>query len=141
MTFRTRSAEETVALGARVAELVRAPAQILLIGDLGAGKTTLAKGIIEALGAARGEDVLSPTFSLVREYRGDPKVYHLDLYRLDTVPEVETLGLEDLWDERAVVLVEWGERFELDLPGQRVEVRLGFEGEGARRIEIRGDSV
>lgn len=141
MTFRTRSAEETVELGARVAGMLRAPAQVLLIGDLGAGKTTLAKGIIEALGAARAEEVLSPTFSLVHEYRGNPKVYHLDLYRLDTVPEVETLGLEDLWDESAVVLVEWGERFDLHLPGQQLEIHLGFDGEGARLIELRGESL
>ena len=141
MTFRTRSSQETVELGARVAELLTAPAQVLLIGDLGSGKTTLAKGIIEALGAAPAEDVLSPTFSLVHEYRGNPKVYHLDLYRLDTVPEVETLGLEDLWEERAVVLVEWGERFDLDLPGRRVEIHLSFDGRGARRVEVSADSV
>ncbi len=141
MTFRSKSAEETVAAGRKLAGTLRAPALVLLVGDLGAGKTTMAKGIIEALGVALAEDVRSPTFSLVHEYRGDPKVYHLDLYRLDTIPEVETLGLEDLWDERAIVVVEWGERFDLDLPGERVEVRLRFDGEGARLIDVRRGSV
>lgn len=136
MTFRTRSAAETVAAGAEIAARLEAPALVLLIGDLGAGKTTLAKGIVAALGAGRAEDVLSPTFSLVHEYGGDPKVYHLDLYRLDSVPELETLGLEDLWEQRAIVIVEWGEKFERSLPGERLEVHLEYEGEDSRLIRV-----
>ncbi len=133
MTFRTGSDEETAAVGAVIAERITPPAVVMLIGDLGAGKTTLAKGLVAALGAAPAEDVLSPTFSLVHEYEGDPKVYHLDLYRLETVPEVETLGLEDLWDQRAVVIIEWGEKFDLALPGDRLEVHLKH-GDGDSRI-------
>ena len=140
MIYRTQSAEETAAVGARVAAMLRPPASVMLIGDLGVGKTALAKGIVDALGAAPAEDVLSPTFSLVHEYDGDPKVYHLDLYRLDTVPELETLGLEDLWDERAIVLIEWGERFDIQLPGTRLEIHLDYDGEDARVIDIRGRS-
>lgn len=136
MTFRTHSAAETTALGARIAASLEPPALILLVGDLGAGKTTLAKGIIEALGAAPPQDVLSPTFSLVHEYEGDPKVYHLDLYRLHSLPELETLGLEDLWDQRAVVLVEWGEKFGRHLPGNRIEVRLEHAGGNARIVRV-----
>lgn len=136
MTFRTRSAAETVAAGAEIAARLEAPALVLLIGDLGAGKTTLAKGIVAALGAGRAEDVLSPTFSLVHEYGGDPKVYHLDLYRLDSVPELETLGLEDLWEQRAIVIVEWGEKFERSLPGERLEVHLEYDGEDSRLIRV-----
>lgn len=136
MTFRTRSAAETVAAGAEIAARLEAPALVLLIGDLGAGKTTLAKGIVAALGAGRAEDVLSPTFSLVHEYGGDPKVYHLDLYRLDSVPELETLGLEDLWEQRAIVIVEWGEKFDRSLPGERLEVHLEYEGEDSRLIRV-----
>ena len=137
MTFRTHWAAETTALGARIAASLEPPALVLLVGDLGVGKTTLAKGLIEALGAAPPQDVLSPTFSLVHEYEGDPKVYHLDLYRLSSLPELETLGLEDLWDQRAVVLVEWGEKFDQHLPGNRVEVRLEHAGGDARigRVE------
>ena len=134
--YPTRSAEETTNLGRRLAAQIRAPETILLIGDLGSGKTTLAKGIIEGLGAARTEDVLSPTFSLIHEYEGTPKVYHIDLYRLDRVPELETLGLEDLWDKPVVVLIEWGEKFRQQLPGRRTEIRLVDRGEDLREIRV-----
>ena len=136
MIRRTRSAEETAALGAEIAAQLQAPAVVMLIGDLGTGKTTLAKGIVEALGAAPADDVLSPTFSLVHEYGGDPKVYHLDLYRLDTVPELETLGLEDIWEQRAVVIIEWGERFDSHLPGERLEIRLQHDCDDSRIISL-----
>ena len=136
MTCRTNSGEETAALGATVAAQLQAPATVMLIGDLGVGKTTLAKGIVAALGAAPAEDVLSPTFSLVHEYEGDPKVYHLDLYRLDTVPELETLGLEDLWDQSAITIVEWGEKFDLRLPGRRLEIRMEHAGGDSRVIRF-----
>ncbi|MDE0621955.1 MAG: tRNA (adenosine(37)-N6)-threonylcarbamoyltransferase complex ATPase subunit type 1 TsaE [Bryobacterales bacterium] len=141
MTYRTRSASETAEVGARIAAMLRPPAVVMLIGDLGSGKTTLAKGIVQALGAAPPEEVLSPTFSLVHEYEGEPKVYHLDLYRLDTVPQLETLGLEDIWEQRAIVLVEWGERFESELPGARLEVRLDYDGDDCRVIEICTDDA
>lgn len=136
MTYRTRSAAETAEVGARIAAMLSPPAVVMLIGDLGSGKTTLAKGIVQALGAAPPEEVLSPTFSLVHEYEGEPKVYHLDLYRLDTVPQLETLGLEDIWEQRAIVLIEWGERFDSELPGVRLEVRLDYDGDHGRVIEI-----
>jgi len=134
--YRTRSAAQTAGVGAKVAAMLRAPAVVMLIGDLGSGKTTLAKGIVQALGVAPPEEVLSPTFSLVHEYEGEPKVYHLDLYRLDTVPELETLGLEDIWDQRAIVLIEWGERFTSELPGARIEVRMDYDGDEGRVIEV-----
>lgn len=141
MTYRTRSAAETAEVGARIAAMLRPPAVVMLIGDLGTGKTTLAKGIVQALGAAPPEEVLSPTFSLVHEYEGEPKVYHLDLYRLDTVPQLETLGLEDIWEQRAIVLIEWGERFDSELPGVRLEVRLDYDGDHGRVIEIGTDDA
>lgn len=121
--------------------MLRPPAVVMLIGDLGSGKTTLAKGIVQALGAAPPEEVLSPTFSLVHEYEGEPKVYHLDLYRLDTVPQLETLGLDDIWEQQAIVLIEWGERFDGELPGARLEVRLDYDGDRGRVIEICADSA
>lgn len=141
MTYRTRSAAETAEVGARIAAMLSPPAVVMLIGDLGSGKTTLAKGIVQALGAAPPEEVLSPTFSLVHEYEGEPKVYHLDLYRLDTVPQLETLGLEDIWEQHAIVLIEWGERFDSELPGVRVEVRLDYDGDHGRVIEIGTDDA
>jgi len=132
----TRSPEETMELGRRLAREIQAPQIVLLAGDLGAGKTTLAKGLISGLGACPPEDVLSPTFSLVHEYEGDPKVYHIDLYRLDRVPEFETLGLDDLWDEDAIVLIEWGEKFSGQLPKPRMEIRINDIGDDLREISI-----
>lgn len=137
MRFVTHSAEETIELGRRLARELKPPCLALLIGDLGAGKTTLAKGIISGLGAAPVEDVLSPTFSLVHEYAGEPKVYHIDLYRLDRLPELDTLGLDELWEENAVVLIEWGEKFADELPGCRIEFRLRYLDENRREIRVR----
>ena len=122
--------------GRRLARQIQAPQIVLLIGDLGAGKTTLAKGLISGLGTCQPEDVLSPTFSLVHEYEGDPKVYHIDFYRLDRVPEFETLGLDDLWDEHAIVLIEWGEKFSDQLPGPRMEIRISDGGDDNREISV-----
>jgi len=136
MTIQTRSPEETMAAGRELAGRLRAPALVMLIGDLGAGKTTLTKGIIEGLGVAPKEEVLSPTFSLIHEYEGDPKVYHIDLYRLDRVPELETLGLEDLWEQDAIVIIEWGEKFTQQLPGERIEINLRYNDDDSRSIEI-----
>lgn len=130
------SPEQTERIGREIASQLRPPAVVLLIGDLGAGKTTLSKGIVSGLGAASPEDVVSPTFSLVHEYEGDPKVYHLDLYRLDRLPQLETLGLDDLWDQDAVVLIEWGEKFGDALPGARIEIRLTHAGPDERKIEL-----
>lgn len=135
-TFLTRSEEETIDAGREIATKLRAPAVVLLIGELGAGKTTLAKGIVSGLGAARPEDVSSPTFTLIHEYGRNPKVFHVDFYRLDRVPELETLGLGDLWDQDGIVLIEWGEKFAAQLPPERVEIRLEYAGEKQRRITI-----
>ncbi len=137
MTYHTASAEQTIALGREIAAGIAPPRLILLIGDLGAGKTTLAKGMIAGFGAAEPEDVLSPTFSLMHEFGENPKVYHLDLYRLDRLPELETLGLDDLWDEEAIVLVEWGEKFSERLPRPRLEIRLRQTETDGREIEVR----
>jgi tRNA threonylcarbamoyladenosine biosynthesis protein TsaE len=132
--FETRSEEETIALGERLAQDLPAGSVVLLIGNLGAGKTTLAKGIVEGLGAANADEVSSPTFTLIHDY-GDGRVYHVDLYRLDTAREVESLGLEELFERGAVVLIEWGERFPQLMPAERMEIRL-TSARDPRRIEI-----
>jgi tRNA threonylcarbamoyladenosine biosynthesis protein TsaE len=105
------------------------------MGNLGAGKTTLAKGIASGLGAAAPDDVSSPTFTLIHEYGGG-KVYHIDLYRLENAREIATLGLDELFDREAVVLVEWGERFPQVLPAGRIEIRIRAEGNDERTIEV-----
>ena len=111
--FKTRSVRGTLTLAETIAELLPAPHVVILRGDLGAGKTTLVKGWVEALKAGAAEEVTSPTFTLVHEYQG-PKthVYHLDLYRLETEREVATLGLEEMAGAPdALILAEWGEKF------------------------------
>jgi tRNA threonylcarbamoyladenosine biosynthesis protein TsaE len=132
----THSEEETIELGRRIARELPRRAVVLLIGNLGAGKTTLAKGIVSGLGAAPPEDVSSPTFTLIHEYGPSSegaRVYHVDLYRLDTPEQVATLGLEEILDRKAVVLVEWGERFPDLWPRERIEIRLRAE-EGENRV-------
>lgn len=133
----THSAEETVAFGRTLVELLSPPRMVLLRGDLGAGKTTLVKGIAAAFEAAAEEDVTSPTFTLVHEYRGPrANLYHIDLYRIDTPRELETLGLDDLRSENSVLLIEWGEKFPLLIRERDVEIALEREGESGRRIRI-----
>ena len=132
----TASDLETVELGRTIARLLPKKACVLLIGNLGAGKTTLAKGIIHGLGFAEPDEVASPTFTLIHEYGGG-RVYHIDLYRLDKPEQVATLGLDDIFDRDAVVLIEWGERFPALLPRARVEIRLTAVGTDERQIEIK----
>ncbi len=112
--FKTRSVGGTLAIAQTIAEILTAPRLVVLRGELGAGKTTLVKGWVEALGAGSAEEVTSPTFTLVHEYSGPrTRIYHLDLYRLESERELATLGLDEmLSDPRAVVLVEWGEKFD-----------------------------
>ena len=134
-TLRTRSEEETIALGRELgAEL---EGVVLLIGNLGAGKTTLAKGIVEGRGAAAADEVSSPTFTLIHQYGGEAQtVHHVDLYRLDEPREVANLGLEDLFASGALVLLEWAERFPGLLPAERTEIRLHALEDDSREIVI-----
>ena len=125
--LRTRSVGGTLALGQTLAELLPAPKLIVLRGDLGAGKTTLVKGIVAALGAAEPEEVLSPTFTLIHEYRGARvKVFHLDLYRLAGERELDELGWAEMADApQALVLVEWGDRFPSVMARADGEIQIG----------------
>ncbi len=133
----THSAEETIAFGGTLTELLAPPKLVLLRGDLGAGKTTLVKGIAAAFEAAAEEDVTSPTFTLVHEYRGPrASLYHIDLYRVDTPRELETLGLDDLPSEDSILLIEWGEKFPRLVRERDVEISLEREGESRRRIRV-----
>jgi tRNA threonylcarbamoyladenosine biosynthesis protein TsaE len=136
--FTTNSAEETIALGATLAPALRDARIALLRGDLGAGKTTLVKGIAEAFQAATQDDVTSPTFTLVHEYRGPERtLYHIDLYRLDTERELATLGLEDMSNEEgAILLIEWGEKFDRLQKLRDLEIVLERTGENSRRITV-----
>ena len=134
----THSAEETIAFGRTLAEILTPPKLVLLRGDLGAGKTTLVKGIAAAFEAAEEEDVTSPTFTLVHEYRSPrANLYHIDLYRIDTQRELETLGLDDLRaDSSGILLIEWGEKFPRLQRERDVEISLERQGENGRKITV-----
>jgi tRNA threonylcarbamoyladenosine biosynthesis protein TsaE len=133
----THSAEETIALGRKLAAELSPARIVLLRGGLGTGKTTLVKGIAEGFEAARADDVTSPTFTLVHEYRG-PRVtlYHIDLYRIDSQRDLETLGLDDLLAPNCILLIEWGEKFPRFERDRDVEITLERVGESERRIQV-----
>ncbi len=135
--FTTFSPEDTIALGRELAKLLSPPKLVLLRGDLGAGKTTLIKGIAAGFEAAAEYDVTSPTFTLIHEYRG-PKatLYHIDLYRIDTQRELDTLGLDDLVADNHILLIEWGEKFARFERERDVEVSIERLGEHQRRIVV-----
>jgi tRNA threonylcarbamoyladenosine biosynthesis protein TsaE len=138
--FKTRSVAGTLAIGQNVAELLLpAPKLIVLRGELGAGKTTLVKGIAQFLGAAEPEDVTSPTFTLVHQYQGRSlRLYHLDLYRLETERELLTLGLEEMAAESdALVLVEWGEKFPSIVARADGEIIIEHAGGDERMFFVR----
>ena len=136
-TITTHSAEETIAFGRSLAEFLAPPKLILLRGDLGAGKTTLVKGIATHFEAAAEEDVTSPTFTLVHEYRGPRAIlYHIDLYRIDTQRELDTLALDDLRDTNNILLIEWGEKFPRLVNERDFEISFERKGDTERRITI-----
>ena len=132
----THSAEETIRWGREFAKRLKAPVLVLLTGDLGSGKTTLTKGLVSGLGAADENDVTSPTFTLVHVYGKQAKIYHADLYRIESFHDFETLGLEDLFAGPAVAIVEWSEKFPLPSPWPMVRVRLEHLGGDSRRISV-----
>jgi len=135
-TYRTASEEATIRLGEELAKALPRKRAVLLIGNLGAGKTTMAKGIVRGLGSSEPEEVSSPTFTLIHEYGSEGRVYHIDLYRLDEARQVATLGLDEIFDREAVVLVEWGERFPRLMPAERTEIRIRITGNDEREIEV-----
>jgi tRNA threonylcarbamoyladenosine biosynthesis protein TsaE len=138
----SHSAEETIELGRQLARHLKPPVLVLMSGDLGSGKTTLSKGIISGLGAAREEDVTSPTFTLVHLFHNSSfpqtKVYHVDLYRIEKTTDLESLGLEDALSEPAVILIEWPDRFSLRTDWPKVTVQMEHCEGDSRRITISG---
>lgn len=133
----TCSPEETIAFGRTLGDLLAPPKLVLLRGDLGAGKTTLVKGIAQAFKAASEEDVTSPTFTLIHEYRGpSATLYHIDLYRVDTPRELQTLALDDLVASNNILLIEWGEKFNRFQRERDVEIHLENVGENDRLIRV-----
>lgn len=139
--FITQSGADTIEVGRKLAGLLNPPQFLLLSGQLGAGKTTLVKGIAQALDAAEADEVTSPTFTLIHEYEGvrngQPiKLYHLDVYRLESERQLETLGLEDLLTPDALVLVEWGDKFKSIRKRANGEITIVSEGGDTRKITV-----
>lgn len=136
----THSSDETTEFGRTLAARLNAPVLVLLKGDLGAGKTTLTKGIISGLGAAREEDVTSPTFNLVHVFKTQNtppvKVFHVDLYRLEGTHDLESIALEDILSEPSIAIIEWSERLTLRSNWPIVRVELDHAGEDLRRIRV-----
>jgi tRNA threonylcarbamoyladenosine biosynthesis protein TsaE len=144
--FVTHSSAETIEVGRKLTALLVPPKFLILHGDLGAGKTTLVKGIAEALDAAEPDEVTSPTFTLVHEYEGTRenngkrtpvRLYHLDLYRIESERQLETLGLDDLQTEDSIVLVEWGEKFPSVVKRSQGEIVMTALDGDARRIVLK----
>ncbi|AXC10706.1 TsaE protein, required for threonylcarbamoyladenosine t(6)A37 formation in tRNA [Acidisarcina polymorpha] len=143
--FETNGSDETIGVGREIAKLLTPPKFLILRGDLGAGKTTLVKGIAEGLNAAEAEEVTSPTFTLIHEYEGQfpesghetpVKLYHLDLYRVDAERQLEALGLDELAGPDSIVLVEWGEKFPSVVKRSDGEIVVKSAGGDARRITV-----
>jgi len=139
--FTTQSDVDTIEVGRKLAKLLKPPQLLILSGDLGTGKTTLVKGIAQALDAAEADEVTSPTFTLIHEYEGTRdgkpvKLYHLDVYRLEGERQLETLGLDELLTENALVLVEWGEKFKSIKKKSTGEIAITSTGGDARKITV-----
>jgi tRNA threonylcarbamoyladenosine biosynthesis protein TsaE len=139
--FTTHRGADTIEVGRKLARLLRPPQLLILRGDLGTGKTTLVKGIAEALDAAEADEVTSPTFTLVHEYDGSldgtqVKLFHLDVYRLEGERQLESLGLDDLLKPDALVLVEWGEKFKSIRKRSTGEIAITSAGGDARKITV-----
>ncbi len=145
LDFESRSTADTIRIGHEIAALLAPPKLLILRGTLGAGKTTLVKGIAEALNAAEADEVTSPTFTLVHEYEGTRTVdgqqqtvslYHLDLYRLENERQVDGLGIAELASEDAIVLVEWGEKFPSVQRRAQGEISMESTGGDSRKITL-----
>jgi tRNA threonylcarbamoyladenosine biosynthesis protein TsaE len=139
--FTTQSDADTIEVGRKLAKLLKPPQLLILRGDLGTGKTTLVKGIAQALDAAEADEVTSPTFTLIHEYDGTQngkpvKLFHLDVYRLEGERQLETLGLDELLTPDALVLVEWGEKFKSIKKKSTGEIAITSAGGDARKITV-----
>ncbi len=132
--------DETCKLAQDIAQLVQPPMTIGLVGTLGAGKTQLARFLVAAMGGPE-EAVTSPTYVLAQSYSGRCKIHHFDFYRLDTSAEVWDLGIDELFEQPVLVLVEWADKFPACLPDDRVTINLSLEESSGRWAEVLGGGV
>jgi tRNA threonylcarbamoyladenosine biosynthesis protein TsaE len=138
LTIHTNSAEQTTALGERLGKILRPGDVLALFGDLGAGKTTFTKGIARGLGLV--DDIHSPTFTLIHEHIGHPPLYHVDLYRLETETEVDSLGIEEYIYGEGITIIEWADRMRSMLPKDRLDIKLKMKGDNDRELVFKTDS-
>ena len=132
----THSADKTRQLGRLIGRLIDQPVIIALIGDLGSGKTAFVQGLAAGLEVPAEYYITSPTFTLINEYPGRLPLYHADLYRLETIGDLEDIGLDELLYGRGVLAVEWADKLADSLSGDYLA--LGFEiiGDDCRKIEL-----
>lgn len=137
MTVTTRSAEETIRLGEKIARRLKPGGIVALSGDLGAGKTTLVKGIAKGLGVKNYRYVNSPSFVLVKEYKGKIPLFHFDVYRLNNLKEIEDIGYEDYLARRGVVVIEWSSKMSRILPKEHFDIALKIKNSNERIISVK----
>lgn len=135
MRIITNSAQETIRLGEELGRHLKMGDVLGLVGELGSGKTTLVKGIASGLGVKKKEDVSSPSFVLIKEYTGKIPLFHLDLYRLDKIEDIEYLGLGEYLFDKGVCAIEWAEKMKTLLPDY-LQVDLRVKGESKREFEF-----
>lgn len=135
MKIITNSAEETVKLGEQLGRHLKVGDVLGLIGELGSGKTTLVKGIASGLKVNKTDDVLSPSFVLIREYPGKTPLFHFDLYRLDNVKDIEYLGVDEYLFDQGVCVIEWAEKMKMLLPDY-LQINLKIKGEHKREFRF-----
>ena len=138
--IKTKSAEETISLGARLSRFLKGGDIVALRGDLGSGKTTFVRGLVRGLHGGKGEEVTSPTFVLMHEYPGEKMIYHIDGYRLKDCEDARASGLEEFFYAGAIVVVEWAERIQALIPNYALKVEFGILGENERTLRISGES-
>ncbi|MBB6478692.1 tRNA (adenosine(37)-N6)-threonylcarbamoyltransferase complex ATPase subunit type 1 TsaE [Spirochaeta isovalerica] len=134
--YLSHSAEETISIGETIGNSIKPGDIIALKGNLAAGKTTITKGIARALGIK--EDITSPTYTLVSEYYGSIPLYHMDMYRIESVEEFELLGIEHLIFGNGLSVIEWSERIEEYLPDEHIEIDIQRQEDGSRQITVKG---
>ncbi|NQT95892.1 MAG: tRNA (adenosine(37)-N6)-threonylcarbamoyltransferase complex ATPase subunit type 1 TsaE [Candidatus Omnitrophica bacterium] len=134
----TKTTEETKRMGERLAKLFKGGEVIALSGELGSGKTTFTKGIARGLGVKDPEYVNSPSFVLIKEYKGKLNLYHFDLYRLDNLGDIEYIGIQEYLDDNGVVVIEWAEKLQSLLPKEHIKISISIMGNNKRRLQAQG---
>ncbi len=132
----THSPEETIRLGEDLAKRLSKGSVVALFGDLGSGKTTFTKGIGKGLGVKNAMHINSPTFVLIKEYKGKLPLYHLDLYRLDNLQDIEDIAVEEYIYGDGITIIEWAGKMKGLLPKKHIAVKFTIKGESERGIEI-----